>query len=104
MCLTSKASYPIAQSHRGFPARSAPQGAYGTLILALIKNSVPHTLYLVFLKYISFSINFRGKVTRLANLSCNKIQNIYFKLYQALPLNSLYHAKFLDDTSQFLLK
>lgn len=27
-----------------------------------------------------------------------------FKLYQVLPLNSLYRLKFLDYTSQFLLK
>lgn len=77
MCLSVKGLIPNCTVPHRLPALSPPQDAYGTLILALIKNSVPYTLYLIFLKYISFFINFTGKVTRLVNLLCNKIQNIY---------------------------
>lgn len=104
MCLNIKSLIPNCTVQVSSTVTiSSSQDAYGTLILALIKTSMK-TLCLIFLKYRFFGINFRGKVTRLVHLSCNKIQNIYLSFTKFLPLNSLHHSKFLDDTGQFLLK
>lgn len=103
MCLNIKSLIPNCTVQVSSTVTiSSSQDAYGTWILALIKTSMK-TLCLIFLKYRFFGINFRGKVTILVHLSCNKIQNIYLSFTKFLPLNSLHHSKFLDDTGQFLL-
>lgn len=103
----SKASHlikTIAQSHTdslhchgfhpGCSALSISGCLWHTWYWDLPKTSMK-TVCLLFLK------NFQKNMARLVHLTSNKIQNIYLSFTKSMPLNSLYHLKFLGGSVRF---
>lgn len=74
---------------------SVSQDAYGTPDIGTYQKKSMKTACLLFLK------NFQENKARLIHLTPNKIQNIYLSFTKSMPLNSLYHLKFLGGSVRF---